>query len=151
GQHPTGPGPRSFADLIKSIVETEPPPPSEVVTVPQRVRRVLRGDLDTILAKALKKNPGERYASVTALADDLDRYLRNEPLGTRPDTLAYRLVKFVRRNRAAVALGVLALVASIAGVLGTLNQARTAVRERAIAQRRFNEVRQLSNKLFDID
>ena len=54
--------------------------------------------------KALKKNPQERYGSVTALADDLSRYLRHEPISARPDTLAYRAGKFVRRNRRAVAL-----------------------------------------------
>jgi eukaryotic-like serine/threonine-protein kinase len=50
---------------------------------------MLRGDLDTIVAKALKKKPTERYSSVTAFADDLRRYLRLEPISTRPDTIAY--------------------------------------------------------------
>jgi hypothetical protein len=65
---------------------------------PDKLRRVFRGDLDTIVAKALKKNPPERYASVAALADDLHRYLRDEPIAARPDTIAYRSTKFVSRN-----------------------------------------------------
>ena len=109
------------------------------------------GDLDTIVAKALKKNPRERYASVTAMSDDLSRYLEHEPIAARPDTMSYRAAKFARRNRAAVALAAFAFVASVAGVVGTTIQARTANRERIIAQRRFNDVRQLSSKLFDID
>src|SRR6202022_3470120 len=74
---------------------------------PEKLRRLLRGDLDTIAAKALKKDPAERYSSVTALADDLRRYLSNEPIRARPDTLSYRAIKFVRRNRTAVALATL--------------------------------------------
>ena len=98
GQHPAGPGPHSTADLVKAIVDTEPPRLSDVVaptraeaeavtanaasraTTPDKLQRLLRGDLDTIVAKALKKNPQERYASVTAFADDLRRYLRHEPI-----------------------------------------------------------------------
>src|SRR5262249_27561154 len=101
--------------------------------------------------KALKKNPEERYLSVTALADDLDRYLRHEPVAARPDTVLYRAAKFVRRNRLAVTLASLVLFASAAGVVGTVIQARRADRERVLAQRRFSEVRQLANRLFDID
>ena len=59
-----------------------------------------KGDLDTIVAKALKKNPAERYASVTALAEDVRRYLEHQPIGARPDTLAYRAAKFVQAPRA---------------------------------------------------
>jgi serine/threonine protein kinase len=122
GQHPAGTGPYSASDLVKAIVDKEPTRPSETVTLtrtneeiattnavrrsttPDRLRRLLRGDLDTIIAKALKKEPTERYASVTALADDLRRYLKNEPINARPDTFTYRTTKFVRRNRTAVAL-----------------------------------------------
>jgi serine/threonine-protein kinase len=153
GQHPAGAGPHSTADLVKAIVDTEPRRLSDLVaptgvglegatanaasraTTPDKLRRSLRGDLDTSVAKALKKNPQERYASVTALADDLRRYLTHEPIAARPDTLGYRAAKFVRRNRAAVALAALAFVASVAGVAGTLIQARTARAQRDFAFR----------------
>src|SRR5262249_43438488 len=69
-----------------------------------RLRRNLRGDLDTIVAKALKKNPAERYSSATALADDLQRFLRHEPISAQPDTLRYRTARFVRRNARGVAM-----------------------------------------------
>jgi serine/threonine protein kinase/predicted hotdog family 3-hydroxylacyl-ACP dehydratase len=148
GQHPAGPGPHSAADLVKAIVDTEPPRASDVTasgdaraiaekraTTSDKLRRQLRGDLDTIVAKALKKNPAERYTSVTALADDLERYITHEPISTRPDTFAYRAAKFVRRNRIAVALASLALIAAIAGVAGTLMQARRARQQRDFAFR----------------
>ena len=151
GQHPAGAGPHTPADLVKAIVDTEPTPPSDTVsptqanaeitttnatrraTTPEKLRRLLLGDLDTIVAKALKKNPQERYASVTALADDLGRYLRHEPISARPDTVAYRAAKFVRRNRLAVLLAALVLIATMVGVTGTLVQARRAGVQRDFA------------------
>jgi serine/threonine-protein kinase len=149
GQHPAGPGPHSPAELLRAITETDPPRPSEVVastadqaadraanrgTLADKLRRQLRGDLDTIVAKVLKKNSQERYASVTALAEDLSRYFRSEPLSARPDTLAYRAAKFARRNRTAVALATVAAVAMAAGVIGTLFQSRTARIQRDLAR-----------------
>ena len=83
----------------------------------------------------MKKDPAERYFSVTALAEDLRRYLRNQPISARPDTLCYRTAKFVRRNRTAVALATLAILATAAGVVGTLIQARTAREQRDFALR----------------
>jgi serine/threonine protein kinase len=156
GKHPAGSRTRSPADLIRAIVDTDPQPLSETVrrtesnsediraraakrgTTPEKLERALAGDLETIVVKALKKNPEERYTSVTAFADDLRRYLRHQPISTRPDTLAYRAAKFVRRNRTAVALAMLAFVASLAGLFGTLTQARTARLQRDFA------IRQLS-------
>src|SRR5207249_3554991 len=97
GRHPAGAGPHTPAGLVKAILDTEPPRPSEIVartltndeasvtnarrrdTTPDKLARLLRGDLDTILAKALKKNPRERYTTIKAFADDLQRYLRHEP------------------------------------------------------------------------
>ncbi len=87
-------------------------------STPERLRRMLRGDLDTIVAKAMKKDPSERYVSVTDLADDLRRYLRNEPISARPDTVGYRAAKFVRRNSTVVALAAIAVAASSAGLVG---------------------------------
>jgi len=153
GEHPAGAGPHSAAELVKAIVETEPARPSEVVgpprlsreaastnaakrsTTSEKLQRALRGDLDTILAKSLKKLPRERYASVTALADDVRRYLKHEPIYARPDTLAYRTAKFVRRNRTAVALASLAVLGPMAFGLAMTFQARTIARERDRAER----------------
>jgi serine/threonine protein kinase len=151
GQHPAGSSRHSPADLVKAIVDTEPSRPSTIVrpsardteattataakraTTPEKLQRLLRGDLDTIVGKALKKSPQERYASVTALADDLRRYLKHEPISARPDTVAYRTVKFVRRNRVVVALASLALLALALGVSAALWQAHIARRETRVA------------------
>ena len=157
GQHPAGKNLSSPAELVKAIVDTEPRRASEMVTVsrgekenatanaahrtttPEKLSRLLRGDLDTIVAKALKKNAVERYSSVAALADDVQRYLKHEPIGARADTFAYRAAKFVRRNRTAVALATLAVVAIVAGTIGTLLQARTARAQRDFAFRQLEQ------------
>lgn len=148
GQHPAGPGPHSAADLVKLIAETELPRASTAVasadaeaaadarsTTPERLRRQLRGDLDTILAKAMKKPPAERYSSVAALAEDLQRYLRHKPVSARPDTISYRLRKYVRRHRvgAAVAAGLVLLLAGFAVMQAV--QLRRITRERDRANR----------------
>jgi tetratricopeptide (TPR) repeat protein len=105
---------------------------SEVVPTSGRMRRMLRGDLDTIVAKTLKKNPSERYASVTALADDLRRFLRHEPVSARPDTLAYRAARFARRH--ARGLGAAGAVVLLIGVFTVFHTSRLAT-ERDRAQR----------------
>ncbi len=157
GQHPAGTEPHSAAKLVKAIVETEPPLASEAAasaarkyqtekrgTTFEKLSRQLRGDLDTILAKALKKAPAERYGSVTALADDLRRYLNHEPISARPDTVAYRVRKFVYRNRVVVTLATVAFAAILAGSGAAIYQAR-------IAERRFQDVRKLAHTfVFDL-
>jgi len=161
GRHPAGSGPHSPAELVKAVLDSEPPQASDTIaadnsgliaerrgTTPDKLRRELRGDLDTILGKALKKNPQKRYASVTGFADDLQRYLKHEPIAARPDTLAYRTAKFVRRNRTVVALTTIA----IALVIGSLSTGLLiANRERKTAERRFAQVRQLANKFIALD
>ena len=92
--------------------------------------KAYRGDLDNILAKALKKRPDERYASVTAFADDLRRYLRREPVSARPDTLAYRTGKFLQRRAAVVATAATVMLL-IAGLVGFYTVRLTAERDRA--------------------
>jgi eukaryotic-like serine/threonine-protein kinase len=134
GRHPAEGALLAPADLLRSIVDTEPRRISEVAES-ETQRRQLRGDLDTIVAKTLKKRPEERYSSVTALGEDIRRYLRHEPIAARPDTLAYRAAKFVRRNRTAVVLAALVLIALAAGLVGTVTQARRATRQAALAER----------------
>jgi serine/threonine protein kinase len=161
GQHPAGEKLHSTVDLIKSIVEFEPVPPSSLASstktndlaenrgcTPEKLGRLLRGDLDTIIGKALKKNPAERYASVTAFADDLQRFQRHEQISARPDTISYRTAKFVRRNRTVLAL----TIAAIWLVIGSLSVGLyVANRERRDAEHRFAEVRQLANKFIALD
>ena len=114
GPNPAAGTSGSAAELIKVIVETDAPRLSDVAPD----GKALRGDLDNIVAKALKKRPEERYASVTAFADDLRRYLNREPVSARPDTLVYRTTKFVQRRSGAVAAaaGVVLLVGALIGV-----------------------------------
>ena len=166
GRHPLGPGPHSPAVLIKAIVDVEPPRASDAVeainaestavkrrSTSEKLRRQLRGDLDTIIAKTLKKNPAERYSSVTALADDLRRYLKHEPISARPDTIGYRTAKFIRRNRTAVTLSALTLLATITGVSSTVIQARTARRQRDLAFRerdRANRISEFVTNMFKV-
>ncbi|MFL6263055.1 MAG: tetratricopeptide repeat protein [Thermoanaerobaculia bacterium] len=115
GRHPTGSPGSSPVDLLRGILETEPGRLSDGVHDPRR-RRELRGDLEVIVAKALKKDPGERYASVTAMAEDLRRYLAEEPILARPDSLVYRARKFARRHTRSLAAAALALFALAAVV-----------------------------------
>jgi eukaryotic-like serine/threonine-protein kinase len=111
----------------------------------EKLRRVLRGDLDTILAKALKKEPSERYASVSALADDLRRYLKSEPIKARPDTLMYRGGKFARRHRTGLFIVALALVGVAIGIAGMLLQARTASIQRDLALRQLARAERMAD------
>ena len=143
GQHPAGDGPHAPSDLMRAIVEVEATRPSSAERVPDRTRRLLRGDLDTIVLRTLKKAPGERYASVSALDEDIRRHLNGEPIRARPDTLLYRAGKFLGRNRLAVA-GV--TIASIALIVTT----GVAVRQSIQARHRFDQVRKMAHTfLFD--
>ena len=137
GLHPAGVGPYTHPTLIKAILDLEPARPSDIVspsegtaesknrnavwraTTPERLSRALRGDLDTIVSRTLKKDPQERYASVSALADDLRRYLSHEPIMARPDTIAYRTVKFIRRQRRNITALLLATLALIGAMILT--------------------------------
>lgn len=152
GRHPAGDTTRAPAEIVRSIVEVPAERASDAVApsrgpatvevtlsaarrglAPQALRQRLRGDLDSIVAKALEKEPGRRYASATAFADDLRRHLGNLPVRARPDAFRYRAVKFLRRNRVIVALASVAVVAVLAGLAGTTLQAVRATSERDFA------------------
>src|SRR5262249_38449295 len=128
GKHPAQSSLHSPEELAKAIVDSPTPPLSKVIEPTGKLRRALKGDLEAIVGKALSKNPAERYGSVTALAEDLRRYLGHYPISARPNTVAYRTKNFVRRNRLAVALASAAIVAAGAGLVGTIIQARRAAR-----------------------
>ena len=83
--------------LAEAVRQAEPPRPSEAAAEPS-LRKALRGDLDTIVLKALRKKPEDRYATVNAFADDVQRHLEGRPVLAQPDRAWYRLGKFARRN-----------------------------------------------------
>lgn len=89
-------------------------------------KRRLRGDLDAILNRALKKDPSQRYASVDAFARDIEHHLHGRPIEARPDSSWYRLSKFVSRNRVVTVAGMAALAAILGGASIALWQAREA-------------------------
>jgi serine/threonine-protein kinase len=127
------------ADVLRpSVACKEPAKAALRASSPGKLQRTLRGDLDTIILKALKKIPAERYPSVTAFSDDLGRFLGHEPVSARPDSLGYRAAKFVRRNRVGVALSGLAVFALMAGLAGTITQAERAKRAAAVAEQQRN-------------
>lgn len=98
--------------------------------------RTFRGDLDTIAAKALEKEPNRRYASAAEMAKDLRRFLGNESIAAKLPTLAYRLRKFTRRNKALVIGTLSVFLVLIAGLVSTALQAQRADRKAREAQLR---------------
>lgn len=133
GRHPTSGGSLTTAGHLSGILDTEPLRLSTVVQE-SRLQRAYRGDLDNILAKALKKDPTQRYPTVTALADDLDRHLRHEPVSARPDSLGYRARKFVRRNRTGVVAAALVFATLAAAAVVTTRQMVEAQKQRSEAE-----------------
>ncbi|HEY7377140.1 MAG TPA: serine/threonine-protein kinase [Steroidobacteraceae bacterium] len=141
GQHPLINHEHAPLDRLRAMVDTEPVRPSDVrraadaapnprgVSPPQQAR-ALRGDLDNIVLKALKKAPAERYQTVEALADDLRRYLDHEPVSARPDSFSYRAAKFVARNKLAVGAVAVVMLTIIAAAAVSIRQAIEATRER---------------------
>ncbi|MGH9160423.1 MAG: tetratricopeptide repeat protein [Vicinamibacteraceae bacterium] len=150
GKHPAGANLRSPAELIAVVVDTDAPRLSSALaragieegdetvaaiaarrsTTPDRLRRALRGDLETIVAVALKKDPRERYPSVMALADDLQHYLAQRPIRARPDTWIYRATTFVRRHVRGLAMAAAGVVL-LAGLTGFYTVRLATERDRA--------------------
>ena len=115
-------------------------------TDPSRLRRQLRGDLDTIVMRALQKDPARRYSSAGAFAEDLRRYGSGRPIAARRDSIRYRAGKFIRRNAIGVAATALVLASLVAGLIGTAWQARVASREASKAR----EVSRFLASLFEV-
>jgi len=132
-------------EAARVICEVDPPPPSSVA--PAADAGVLRGDLDTVVLKALRKQPRERYASVFALSADLAAWMDGRVISATPATVGYRVRKFVTRNRTGVVAAAAVLIALVGGGVATAWQARIARQERDKAENRFRQVRQFSRSL----
>jgi non-specific serine/threonine protein kinase/serine/threonine-protein kinase len=129
---------RSRDAIARAVCEEEPSRPSAAAPGLPR-------DLDNVVLMALRKEPERRYASVDQLAEDLRRFLEGRPVAARKDTVAYRTSKFVTRHKAGVAAAALASLLLAGATVAALQEARAARRERAAAERHFNEVRELAN------
>jgi serine/threonine protein kinase/tetratricopeptide (TPR) repeat protein len=145
----------AFNEILRLIKEVEPPKPSTRLSGsaslpsvaaqrsidPKQLSKMLAGDLDWIVMKALDKERSRRYETANGLARDIDRYLNDEAVEACPPTTAYRLKKFIHRNRLQVIAASLVLLALVAGIVGTsvglyqANHAREAEnRQRKLAE-----------------
>jgi serine/threonine protein kinase len=150
-------------ELLRAVLDDDPKEPSAVVmraasaavcesrqTKPDRLRRTLRGDLDSIVLKALARDPARRYAAARDLSEDIHRYETRLPVSARRDTFLYHSARFIRRHTAAVVATAAIAITLVAATAITAAQARVAKREREQAERRFKDVRQIANTfLFD--
>ena len=136
GVHPFREPSQSMHVMERAICEAEPRKPSDAAA-PELARR-LRGDLDTIILTAMRKDPRRRYSSADHLAQDVGRYLNQQTVAARPDTLIYRVQKFTARHKFSVAASAVG-VALLAG-LGARDYA-----DRLRAERRFQDLRSFAN------
>jgi WD40 repeat protein len=121
-------------EALLALLEVDPPRPSLVA--PAERRRALAGDLDTIVMKALRKEPAQRYASVEQLSEDLGRHLDGLPVLARAGTWTYRAGKLIRRSRRIVAALAVVLLSLTAATVVSLRQARRADAEASRARAR---------------
>jgi serine/threonine protein kinase/tetratricopeptide (TPR) repeat protein len=172
GRRPYRTNPDSPQEMMNAICETEPEKPSSAVMLrgapqptrrqqfgasessppmmderPEKLRKVLAGDLDNIVLKALRKDPRWRYSSVEQFSEDIRRYLTGLPVLAYKDTLSYRGRKFIGRHKLGVAAASLVFISIAGGLVATLWQARIARANELRAERRFNDVRALANSL----
>lgn len=132
-----------YVEMMRTIREQEPPRPSTRVRAlgdsavrnardrradPKKLGMILRGDLDWIILKCLEKDRTRRYDTAHALATDVRRYLDGKAVVAAPPSAAYRLRKFVRRNRGSVLTGAMVIVLLAVGAAGTTTGLVTAVR-----------------------
>ncbi|MCZ2149787.1 MAG: serine/threonine protein kinase [Bryobacterales bacterium] len=123
------------ADLLRQVLEEEPPRPGA------------GADLDQIVMKSIRKAPSQRYASARELAADLENYMAGRPVAAMPPAKLYRLGKWARRNRFTVTAGAFMALMLLAAGAAVVWQMQAARRERAAAERRFHEVRKLANSI----
>jgi eukaryotic-like serine/threonine-protein kinase len=146
----------AWLEVLRLIREEEPPRPSTRLSgsgslpsvaaqrnlEPVRLTRLVRGDLDWIVMKALEKDRARRYDSATGFAADVQRYLIGDPVAAHPPSAGYRLRKFVRRNRPQVVAAGLVLAALVAGIVGTTAGLVEARRQKAEALEQERQARE---------
>jgi eukaryotic-like serine/threonine-protein kinase len=134
---------KSMAEMERIVNEQAAPRPSSVISGERAralsarstdsVRREIDGDLDAIVLMALRKEPERRYASVDALSRDLMHHLDQQPVQARPDTVGYRVRKFVQRRKLETIAGAIAVASLLGGIVAATSQARRAEAARVVA------------------
>jgi tRNA A-37 threonylcarbamoyl transferase component Bud32 len=146
-------GKAALADMLRIVREVDAPRPSAKLssshalpslaadrnTEPARLTKLMQGEIDWVLLKALEKDRTRRYETANSLARDIQRYLANDVVEARPPSAGYRIGKFVRRHKVEVAAAALLLVALLAGIGGTTFGLVRADQQRRIAQRALSE------------
>jgi tetratricopeptide (TPR) repeat protein len=140
---------RDRQEVLRQIAFEEPRPPT-------RINKAMPTELETIVLKALAKNPDERYPTARELADDLERFLKDEPIRAKPPTLAHKAKKWARRHMpvvatALVAVGVLLVLTVVGLLIGNLllSRANKDIKEqRDLAQENFKKTREAVDKYF---
>lgn len=150
-----------IADIERAIEQVQPAPPSmrlsqlmktgavasvRATELPETRRRI-KGELDWIVLKCLEKERSRRYESAAAFAEDLNRYLNDEPVLAGPPSITYRAMKFVRRHRIAVTAALLVTLTLIGGIIGTGYGLAKAVREAEAARQARDESEAVTNFL----
>jgi len=159
---PYGVDRRNMAGIVRAATDSEPERPSDalargsageqVTPLLAKTRRRLRGDLDTILLKALRKEPQHRYSSVEQFSEDIRREMRGLPVTARRGSWNYRAGKFFRRHKLGVLLAAVTFLAVLGGIAATIREARIAAANAQRAEKRFNDVRALAtSNLFELN
>lgn len=170
GVRPFSFGNKNYSQIVHVICETDPPKPSEANTrrnktsgtgdernlatgddslsrFQSNTAKSLRGDLDNIVLKALRKDPERRYQSVEQFSEDIERYQKGLPISARPDIFSYRATKFFHRNKFTVVAASIVLISIVGSLIGIFHQYTVANHERSLAERRFTDVRALANNV----
>ncbi len=163
GHRPYEAAERSPFEVERAVLEETPTRPSSMVRKrssvgdfrsdnpdPEALARRLRGDLDAILRKALRKDPSERYASMETLLRDLDRYREDRPIEARTPTMGYRIRKFAGRYRSGLLASVAGLLVVMGFIVALLHQRGVALTERNRAQAEAQTAEQVSAFLVDL-
>jgi serine/threonine-protein kinase len=150
----------SRAALEEAILASDPVRPSQAIRDEQKaaaaglsvakLRRVLAGDLDTIVLKTLRKKPAERYATVDAFLQDIERHQAGQPVLARPDSALYRFGKFVARNRFAMGGALMGALVLLGATVLSLRQARIAREQATLAQGQARRAQAVQGFLLDI-
>jgi serine/threonine protein kinase/Flp pilus assembly protein TadD len=154
-----------YDEIRRIIREEEPPKPSTRISTlgqaastfstkrksdPKRLSQLIRGELDWVVMKCLEKDRNRRYDTANSLAKDIERYLQDEPVQACPPSFAYRLRKFIRRNRTAVAAAALVVGLLLVAVFGLTVSNIRITQEKAAAEANFRKARQAVEDQFTL-